>query len=147
MKITSFETKPQETEGVWVDIGEGASLLIARLNNPKYLNHIRSVSRKKGSRFGGRVFQVGDDDAQRDLTCRAFAKHVLLGWKGIDDADGKPLVYSEETAYRYLRDYDKFFWMVSEIAMDAAVFEAQEEADSSKNSVSSSGGGSNGEST
>lgn len=93
----------KETEGVWVEWEHGVSLLIARLNNPGFQARVRVLTAKHTKEIRSGSFP---DEEMEGVSKSAMAHHVLLGWKNIEDEDGKPLEYSNEKALELLNEPD-----------------------------------------
>ena len=134
LKISNFRTdKPEHIEGVWEDIGQGASVKVARINNPNYLKVIRRFGKsiaKKMSRGGG-----GQMDLEAGIAAakKAYAETILLDWKGIIDDDGNEIPYSKENALMMITNYHEFFTLIQELAGDEERFETELLEDSAKN--------------
>ena len=125
MKISSLAIdKSKEEEGVWQDIGEGAKLLVARSGNNKYQDFLRQQIKPHQNRLRRNSLP---DDVLEDITLRAMAKFILLGWSGILDDDEKEIEYSEEKAKELMRDFPEFKDIVSSLASDFESFKLEQE--------------------
>jgi hypothetical protein len=118
-----------EQSGVWVDMGDGASVLVARSGNPDNSRLIKRLlaPHKVALRNG----KLADDVAER-ITIEAMAETILLDWKGIEE-DGKPVKYSRDAAIRLLTDYKDFRDQVAAFSTELALFQQQDEAAALKN--------------
>ena len=142
--------KDLETNGVWVTIEHGVRLLVARMNNPKYLAYLRELMKPHQSRLRtstrryrkDSVVEIPDSDGMDSdlmerLAAQAMSRHILKGWdklaepKKDDDGntvleDGKVVLeeveYSEEKALEFLTEYREFYLIVLEIANDEAMY-------------------------
>lgn len=127
MDLKQFKLdKKAEKEGIWVEIGDGAKIKVARLGNPAYQGAIRRM----GKPFARQMRHGGvDTDVLEGITRRAMARHILLDWEGLE-VDGEAVEYSEKNALKLLTDYSAFYDLVSECAADNELFraDAQEEA-------------------
>ena len=124
MKISAFKTdRTRETQGVWVDIGDGARLLIARLNNERYKQVFLNVSKpyKTQVRMG-----TLEESLAEDILCKCYSKAVLLGWDGLQDDEGKDVQYSEEKAYELLRTLPDFRQLVEDFATARELYRQEE---------------------
>jgi len=119
MDITkTFTTdKSLENNGVWVDIGGGTKLCVARMYNDRY-NELLRGAMKPHKR------QVLDSESSLEIMVDVEARSILIGWEGVT-ADDKDVPYSIETAKEYLhiRDFRK---LVLEIASSMETYKAQE---------------------
>jgi hypothetical protein len=100
--------KGKMDSGVWKDFipftGVKVQLLIASSANQAYIDAVGKIIRDN-------LKEVRDDVAgikQHELLKPAIAKHILLGWKGIDGPDGKPLPYSANAALKLLNTPELF---------------------------------------
>jgi len=128
LKITKFKTdEAVEIAGQWVPIGEGAELKVARAGN-KRAREISAGLRapyRQQARFGKL-----DDDLERELLARAMAKAILRDWRGLLDADGEEIPYSEDAAFELLHDMPDFLHLVLRIsAAEAEAWQATKEED------------------
>lgn len=135
MKISKFATDLDlEEGGVWVDIGDGAQLKIARIGNPRYQKVIRRLRAPYRAQIRNKTIP---EDVSDDLVVKAIAECILLDWKGLEDDNGKSIKYSQDRAYELLTGLKDFRLLVAEIAMEGEAFrmaEAEEEGKSSKSS-------------
>lgn len=151
-----------ETEGVWVTIEHGVRLLVARMNNPKYLARLRELMRPHQAelRLSRARYTVdgkeapprdaASDELMEKLAIRAMARCILLGWENLFeskrngsgevvlDKDGKPelveVPYSEEKAHEYLRKFREFQLIVMEVANDQNIYREEVQKESEGNS-------------
>tara|TARA_R100000152_G_C6770739_1_gene197026 strand:+ start:646 stop:1107 length:462 start_codon:yes stop_codon:yes gene_type:complete len=135
-----------ESEGVWVTWDHGVELKIARLNNPSFQAEIRKLTAPLTKRI--RAGQVPDDEMEA-LSQKAMASHILVGWRNIEDEDGKPLKYTPKRAHELLTDpglRDLYQFVLTQ-ANERELFRLQTEEDSRGNSSASSSGASSGANT
>lgn len=136
-----FETDTvAEVEGVWVDLGDGGSVKVARLNNPnhkKALDHLRKPY-KNMLRTGRGL----PDDVAEKISSQAMAEAILLDWKGLKGRDGKEVAYSPEKALELLMDpaLKDFRDNVAYLAMEQETFRKEALETAAKNSDTSSPG-------
>ena len=129
MKLSSFEQNSKLAEdGVWVDMGEGLGLLIARSGNPKYNKIVRSLSKPYK-----RLISAGTlpDEKYEEMSTIAMAKAILLDWKGLEDAEGVAIEYSEGAVLKILNDpdYRDFKQLVADLSEEQETFKNQEVED------------------
>jgi hypothetical protein len=102
VKLSAIKSDPElEREGVWQDYELGIRVKVARMGNQAFDECVRKLSEPHLSGF--RRNKLPSEVLER-ITKQAVARHILLGWEGIDGEDGKPLPYSEETALEILND-------------------------------------------
>jgi len=136
MDIREFSTNDKrEQEGVWVDIGEGTQLLIARLGNAKYEKYLRKLGRP----YLTQLRYSSDSKLIQKLAIKAMSRHVLLDWKNLQEND-KDIPYSHETAERLLTNYHGLYRVVSEMSQETTLFRAQELEEAEGNSATVSSG-------
>jgi len=141
-----FETdETAEREGVWVDMGDGLKVKVARFNNPAHRKIVESLQKPYRNilRAGGRL----PADVQEDIAIRSMAEAILLGWEGVTDEAGAPLAYSAANAAKVLGDLRDFREQVAFLALEAETFRREALEEAGKNSVPASPGTSNGDRT
>lgn len=136
--ITADRNK--EVQGVWLPVGEGFDVKVARMPNPKFNARLQELGRPYRSQL-----RRGQYDAAtvEKLTTEAMAETVLLDWRGLEDDDGNPIPYSQQKAKELLSDNSSFAEIVQELASDYSNF--QYDLEESKDNLGKSGnGGTNG---
>lgn len=124
MKISKFATDLDlEEEGVWVEIGDGAKLKVARVGNPRYRERIRQLTKPYRNQIRSSTLP---EDISDDLVLKAFSECILLDWEGLEDDKGKPITYSKEHAYELLKGLRDFRSLVAEIAQEQETFRRNE---------------------
>lgn len=107
-------------EGIWVEVDDTTSLLIARIGNKRF-NEIMTREQKPLRRAirNGTV----PDSVQEKILVKALAGAVLLDWKGLT-IDGVEVEYSKQKCIEILSDkrYKDFREFVVEYAADAEQF-------------------------
>lgn len=122
------ETK--EVEGVAVDMGNGAFITVARINNDRYLERILAESEKYKEQLALKTDESKELD--KKITVEVLADTVLLGFTGLS-FKGQALNYSKANAIKFLRVKD-FRKKVMEEAGKFENFKATREARDIKNS-------------
>jgi hypothetical protein len=120
LKKTFATDKQKETGGVWVSLGEGAEVLVARATNPKY----RAALAKFQKQFCGMKPDPQSSEFEKAVTY-AMAEAVLLDWKGIA-VGGENLEYSFDNAVSVLMDYPDFREAISRISLDVDYYRPDE---------------------
>jgi len=123
--LDQFSTdKELELNGVWVEIGDGTTLCVARLYNDRYSEALRGAMKPHKR-------QVMDNESSLEIMIDVEARTVLIGWEGVTEGDDD-VPYSIEKAKEYLhvRDFRK---LVLEIAGSMETYKAQELEDGEKN--------------
>ena len=119
MELKDFKTdKSKEEDGVWEDLGDGCSVLIARYGNRAMVNAYRKYPRVLRQRLeSGQV----DDDKSATIMAKVMADTILLDWKGLKE-DGKEVAYSKEECARVLTEYPDIRLMIVEISNEAQLY-------------------------
>ena len=75
------------------------------------------------------------EQENRKLNIEFFAKHIIKGWEGINDREGKEIKFSPETAIELLSDkkLERLFLLIVKIASDDDSFAAAREEDDAGN--------------
>ena len=118
--IDAVDTNAEES-GVWTDY-QGSEFLIASTASMPYMKHLSKLyypHRKQIEK--GKI----DPELAINMVCKATAKRILLGWKGVGDSEGNDIPYSFEAAYSVLRRDEEFREFVTEFAGDMANFKAE----------------------
>lgn len=105
MKISSFKVdEGLEITGVWRDIGDKARLLIARDNNPKFVNALRD----RLSPYQTSLQKLSlDDDKAAEMLNEILADTILLGWENIEDDKDDPIMEWKEGDERVFIPYSR----------------------------------------
>ena len=123
----------KEKGGVWIDIGDGGKLLIARYDNPNFVRLFNEL-RKPHMRLA----QSGklSEEKAAEILAEALSQAVLLDWRGIQLAAGETdIPYSQKKAFEILKDpiYKQFRQIVIELATEESHFRQEQIEESSKN--------------
>lgn len=110
------------TDGVRVEIDDGAAVIVASTNSPEFKAMMRKLVRQNARALG-----VDDADAvklDQQITARIYAETILKGWENFEDESGAPVPFSVEKAYEYLM-IPSFFTLVSDIATNEDRYRAE----------------------
>jgi hypothetical protein len=118
-----------EATGVWVDLGQGARVKVARATSPAYRKRLQDVIRPYR---GAITANAMDDREAHKLFAKAAAGTLLLDWAGIE-VDGRPVQFSLDVAEQLMAELPDFYNTVKAFADDAALYREQHEADEQKN--------------
>lgn len=132
MDLNKFKTSSKLSEdGVKVELGEGASITVARIGNQKYTNELKRVTKPHMNAIRNKTIS---DELMEKLVLDAFVGTVLLGWDGLK-LDGKEVKYSKDEAIKILKnpEYVDFKNMVEAAASEVEVFRAVEVSEAVKN--------------
>lgn len=120
MRISRFRTdRSAETNGVWVDAGEGLHLLIARAGNPRFQDAMRRLGHPLLPQIKTGTIS---EETSEGVLCRALAETILLNWKNLQDDDGKDIPYSVEKATQLLLEVRDFRSIVIELSQNVNLF-------------------------
>jgi len=135
MKISKLKTDSDlEVNGVWVDIGDGAEILVARIENPRYKERLRTLGKQYRHTMTRGMLPI---EVQEELLYQTASETILLDWKGITDDDGKNIKYSQKKAYELLKEVRDFRDIVFEISETMNAYQREVEEEDSKNSKAS----------
>lgn len=111
---TRYKTdKNLEENGVWVDLGDGLRVLVARFNS-KRSREVHRRLRRAYENFRGDLPEA----LEQELTIKQMAEGVLLGWEGMTfEDDGPPVEYSVQNAIKALTEFPDFREDVAAIAL------------------------------
>jgi hypothetical protein len=127
-KLFGTDRKAEEV-GVWIDLGRGARVKIARDTSPAYRKKLQDVIRPyRGAITAGAM----DDRAAHELFAKAAAGTILLDWAGIE-ADGQALPFSVAAAEQLMAEVPDFYKTIKTFSEDAALYRDQYEAAEQKN--------------
>lgn len=118
-----------ENEGVWIELGDGASIKVARMGNKENKAILKKLITPH--KIAARNDKLADGIWDK-IAVESIAATILLDWKGIED-DGKPLPYTKENATRLLTDYKDFREQVASFSSELALFQSNSEAAAIKN--------------
>lgn len=121
--------KVLEAEGVWITIDATTKIKVARAGNQSYFNTLQDLVKKAG--FS--QFQISKgkipNEVMADIVLQAIGKAVLVDWEGVED-EGKVVKYTNDAAYKILKEYPDFADDVMAIANNVSNFQdAVEEAE------------------
>lgn len=111
-----------ETDGVWVDLAEGVSVMVRRANSKKS----REVRKRLEKPYLSMIRRDTLPDTQAEqITARHVAEGILLNWKGVTDEKGKEIPFSVEAAYNICIEFPDFRDDVINFAVEAGTFRAK----------------------
>lgn len=129
-KLSSIASDPTlENNGVWRTYpGTDIKVLVARLGNPDYERHAKSLRRHK--RAQAAADGTLSEREAKDAIAPAVAKHILKGWENLQDDTGADIPYSEAEAIKLLcnDDYHDFYTWVLKVAQDSDAYRREAEA-------------------
>lgn len=135
MKITRFKTDAsKEQEGVWVEIGDGARIRVARAGNARWKAYFRKILKPYRRQIRADILP---EEVADKLVVDALAHTVLLGWDGLEDAKGKKISYSVAKAQALLTEYPDFRALVEDASSEAEAYREAELEDAEGNSAKS----------
>lgn len=134
MKLSQIQNNPElETNGVWENYGGGLKVKIARMNNPKYEEYLRELSKPHMRRLrSGNL----ENDIIEEITKKAVARYVLIGWEGMLDENDNDVPYSEQKALEIISDprYKDFYRDIVDMSNDRSLFRTEFLGEQAKNS-------------
>ena len=132
-RLTSIQTdKKKSVDGIWQPYDVGIECLIAKKPNANYQKKIEKLS-KPYTQLIRRGQMSHDMDAE--ITLKAICGTVLLGWRNIDDDDGKPIKFTEKKAIEILSNpaYEDFYTWILMTAHSTALYRIEDDEEAAKN--------------
>ena len=100
---------------VWTAHEDGGEFLIAPMGNVKQIEeNLKRMVDGKNAADGMSLYE------QKLMSCDIMASTILLGWKGIDDADGDTQDYTTELGANALYNHEAFRTFVTDTAIELA---------------------------
>lgn len=122
MDINRFRTnKEWELNGVWVDLGDGAQVKVARHGNPNHKRVVRELLKPYKQQVRNET--LSDEIAER-IQKDALIECLLLDWRGIE-LDGEELPFNRENVAKALQIED-FYNDVRFLTESFATFQSEE---------------------
>lgn len=126
MKLSSFAQDVTKAEqGVWIDIGDGCRVKVARTGSAQSNKVLAAVSKPfKQSLNSG----AAPDSLVERLYAEHASKAILLGWEGLQDDQGADIPYSQSKAFEILSNpmYRDFKDNVFDLARQQETFRKDE---------------------
>lgn len=124
-----FDTnKNSEVEGIIHRVTPEISFTLARAGgaNARYSKVLAAKMRPYTRQIADETIDI---DLANDILIEVFAETVLLGWKGITDAEGNEIPFTVENAVALFKQLPDLFFDVRDHAGKMANFRAQEITD------------------
>lgn len=122
--------KNKVANGAWITIDDdGAKVLVARMNNTRYLSLVSQRTREKKAELKTTVLTEAEMEKIQNI---CFAEAVLLGWEGMTD-EGKPVSYTPLNAAAMLSKYPDFHELVFALASNIDNFREETAKEVEKN--------------
>jgi hypothetical protein len=124
-----------EKRGIYLDFGPNSKgqptrFLVARAGgaNSAYLKAMEHKVKPIKRQIQNETIELAQIER---LTMEVYCQTVVLGWEGVEDAEGNPLPHSYENAVKLFTDLPDLFKDIQEQAAKSALFrQALLEADS-----------------
>lgn len=119
-------------EGIWLEYSAGFEVQLRPVGNRDYDRFIQNGLRvnRRSLRRGGQI----NHEKSEKLSMKAAAKHILVGWKGLEDDDGKALTHSSAKALELFQANYSFYKDILEMASDLQAESDEDEEDELGNS-------------
>lgn len=105
-------------QGAWFEESD-VRFLVARHDNNAYQQCIERLKRPHRRKFERQEVSA---ELLTEIVCRAMSKHMLLGWEGIKDQDGKDVPYSEKNAYQFLMESPNLRDLIASLSREEEAF-------------------------
>lgn len=120
--------KSLEEQGVWVALGDGIEIKVARMSSER-----SQAVRRRLEKPYAKIRNNLPEDIVEKLIIQQLAEAVLLDWKGVDGEDGKPLECSIPNKVKVLTEYKDFTNDVITCSAEKETFKAQATEEVAKN--------------
>lgn len=104
------------TDFKWFDFDADTKILIAAIDNPGYqvaLARLRREIQRNDAKFGiGDVGVVDGEKTEYQGQCALLANFIVKDWRGVEDEDGNPLIFSPAEAEAVMLADPEFFLFV-----------------------------------
>lgn len=144
MRLSDLRTDPKkEKAGAWVDWYGDVKLKLRRVGNEDYRRAIAEALKPHRALIRADALPAATMD---HITRQAYARHVLVGWENLLNAEDQQIPYSVETAEKILmdpahHDFYEFVIVASARLENFRAEEAQEDLGNSRRSSTGSGSG------
>lgn len=78
--------------------------------NKPYANDLLRRAAKEIPRNAGQRVDVATLETGRDIERESYAEHVVVGWKGVKDANGDEVPFSVDNCREFLRQIPSFIF-------------------------------------
>jgi len=139
----------KDVDGVEFPYAEGVVFIVARWGNPRFQQELNRRMLQMTA-WERRKLSSGEDDSLNTDTVRTVAgKHILVGWKNLEDADGRDIPYSEEYSVKLCKDpaFGAVYRDIIAFAQEPANYRDEAIEEISGNSPGGSSGSSSGASS
>ncbi len=116
----STDQSLESSRGVWIDYGDRAfQVLRAGGSNHRYVRALAAALRPHARAISKRTM---DPAKLRQIYWDLFARHVVIGWRGIQDTEGNDIPFSEEAALAFFESFPDLFDEIKDYAEDMGTF-------------------------
>ena len=125
-KLSKFQQDVTKSEeGTQIDLGDGLIVTVCRIGCKSYNDSIKKQTAPYQRQIRNKTL---DDFVFENIMNKAFADTILIDWKGMEDDDGKEIVYSKEKCFEILSNpaYKDLKDTISDLANEAEAFRVAE---------------------
>lgn len=121
-----------ESDGVWMMFEEGIEVKIASINNVRFKDRLKRITKPHLEQLRRGIAPDGLEDK---LWKQAGAHEIVRDWRNIQDDEGNEVVYSPEQCLEYFSQdaYREFFNFVVRSANASTVFRVRQESQAEGN--------------
>lgn len=119
-------------QGLELDYGACGSITIHRAGgtNRKFLRIMAAKFKPYERQMQSDTL---DEAVSRRLLAETYAESVIIGWRGVKDAAGHELAFTQENAIKLLTDLPELFADIREQATKVANFRREQAEETAKN--------------
>lgn len=129
-----FKTSEKhETEGIWLDYGEGMRIRIARAggSNKAFLKASEKLQRKYRRQS---QLDLLSEEMSRRIFKEIYAETIVLAWENVKDESGNPMECNRQNIIKLFTDLHDLFMDVRAQAENLALWREELDEADAKNS-------------
>ena len=131
-ELFKSNNKESEENGKWLDLGSGTAFKV-RAFHAKVVSERREELNKPYLTLQRAGIEI-PDDKQEEIGLAVLGGAIIADWKGVKNAQGELVPYSEEEAIAILRALQKLGGIIMSFSLDAQQYKDEVVEEGAKNS-------------
>ena len=131
-ELFKSNNKESEENGKWLDLGSGTAFKV-RAFHAKVVSERREELNKPYLTLQRAGIEI-PDDKQEEIGLAVLGGAIIADWKGVKNAQGELVPYSEEEAIAILRALPKLGGIIMSFSLDAQQYKDEVVEEGAKNS-------------